>query len=126
MYKASIKEVFGRDGHELSAKERVQFKDTSDCVKLDEATQEGAVLINPVMWGVLLIHNDKSDTPEYDNYIIKDQDGTRYITGSASFWRAFNDIQEDMEEVDESWSIKVYRMPSKNYKGKDFLTCSVV
>lgn len=124
MYKATIQDVHA--DHELSAKERIQFKDTTNCVKLDEATQQADVIIDPVMWGVLLIHNDKSDSGDYENYVVVDREGSRYITGSASFWRSFQDIVDEMQGIDEAWSVRAYRMPSKNYKGKDFITCSVM
>ena len=110
---------------ELSAKERIRIKDTTDAVKLDEATQEGAIIINPAMYAVLNIHNEKSDNVNYKNYIIVDKDGTKYVTGSESFWSSFMNIYEEMSGEQEEWSIKVYRAPSKNYKGKDFITCSI-
>lgn len=110
---------------ELSAKERIKIKDTTDAVKLDEATQLGEIVINPSMYAVLNIHNEKSDNKDYKNYIIVDKDGTKYVTGSASFWSSFMNIYEEMSGESEDWAIKVYRVPSKNYKGKDFITCSI-
>ena len=110
---------------ELSAKERIKIKDTTDAVKLDEATQSGAIVINPSMYAVLNIHNEKSDNVDYNNYIIVDKDGTKYVTGSTSFWSSFMNIYEEMSGESEEWGIKVYRAPSKNYKGKDFITCSI-
>ena len=124
MYKAEITEFYSRDGHTLSVKEKVKFKDTTGCLKLDEATQEGEVLIDPASWGVLHIKNDRSESGEYDNYVVADRSGVRYVTGSSSFWRSFMDIVEEMQG-EEDWSVRVYRSPSKNYKGKDFITCSV-
>ena len=35
-------------------------------------------------------------------------------------------LYEEMKDEDEEWAIKVYRLPSKNYKGKEFITCSVI
>ena len=110
---------------ELSAKERIKIKDTTDAVKLDEATQSGAVIITPAMYAVLNIHNEKSDNVDYNNYIIIDKDGTKYVTGSASFWASFMNIYDEMDGEQEEWAIKAYRAPSKNYKGKDFITCSI-
>lgn len=125
MYKASIVDVHA--DHDLSPKEKIKFKDTADCIKLDEATKEseGGVLIDPVMWGTLHIQNDKAEGGEYDVHIVVDREGTRYITGSNSFWRGFLDIVEEMQGIDEPWSVRAYRMPSNNFKGKDFITCSV-
>ena len=110
---------------DLSAKERIKIKDTTDAIKLDEVTQGGAIIIYPAMYAVLDIHNEKSDSVDYKNYIIVDKDGTKYVTGSTSFWSSFMNIYEEMSGEQEDWSIKVYRAPSKNYKGKDFITCSI-
>lgn len=112
---------------ELSAKEKVQYKDVSDAVKLDEATQQGDVIIHPDFYMLLDIHNEKSDNTDYQNYLVVDVDGTKYVTGSKSFWSSFLNIVAEMMDVkDEEWGVKVHREPSKNYKGKDFLTCSVI
>lgn len=111
---------------ELSAKERIKLKDTSDAVKLDEATKDESVIITPVAFAVLDIHNEKSDNKDYKNYIIEDANGTKYVTGSESFWTSFVDIYNEMADETEPWQIKAYRLPSKNYKGKEFLTCSII
>lgn len=112
---------------ELSAKEKVVMKDTTDAIKLDEATKEAPVIINVDFYTVLDVHNSKSDNEDYKQYLVVDKDGTKYVTGSNSFWTSFLDIIAEMLDVtDEEWGVKVYRVPSKNYKGKDFLTCSVV
>lgn len=120
-YSVSIKE----SSRELTAKQRIALKDTTGAVKLDEATQLEPVIINVDMYAILGIHNEKSENPDYDNYIVVDKNGTKYVTGSASFWSSFMDIFTEMEGEDEAWTLKVYRVPSKNYKGKDFITCSI-
>lgn len=111
---------------ELTAKERIAVKDTSDAIKLDAATQEGAVVIDPDYYAVLRVHNEKSDDKEYTQYIIADKNGQRYCTGSESFINAFLDIYDEMAGESEPWAVKVYRLPSKNRQGKDFITCSIV
>ena len=110
---------------ELSAKERIQLKDTTSAIKLDEITQKESIIIHPAMYAELDIHNEMSDNKDYKNYIVVDVDGTKYVTGSSSFWTSFMDIASEMENETEEWAIKVYRMPSKNYKGKEFITCSI-
>lgn len=120
-YSVAIKE----SSRELTAKQRIALKDTTNAVKLDEATQVEPVIINVDMYAILAIHNEKSENPDYDNYIVVDKNGTKYVTGSASFWSSFMDIFTEMEGDDEEWALKVYRVPSKNYKGKDFITCSI-
>lgn len=122
-YNVTVKEV----SKELSHKERVQLMDTTSAVRLDKATANGeGVLINPDYWAVLAIHNEKSSDKDYDNFIIVDKDGSRYVTGSKSFWSTFNDIMEEMKDSDEDFSIRAYSAPSKNYSGKNFITCEII
>lgn len=111
---------------ELTAKERIRLKDTSDAIKLDEATKEGEIIITPASYAVLQIHNEKSENKDYNVYLIEDVDGTKYVTGSESFFTSFMDIFSEMEGESEEWQVKAYRLPSKNYKGKEFLTCSII
>ena len=110
---------------ELSAKERISLKDTTNAIKLDEALAEGDVIITPVDYAILAIHNEKAEDKDYENYIIVDKSGTKYVTGSSSFWNSFIEIYEEMKDEDEEYSILAYRVESKNYKGKYFLTCSI-
>lgn len=121
-YSVSIAET----SKELSAKERILLKDTTNAIKLDEATQVEPVIIYPEMYAVLEIHNEKSDNVDYNNYIIKDKNGDTFVTGSNSFFDSFMQIYEEMKNESEEWGIKCYRVPSKNYKGKEFLACSVI
>ena len=121
-YSVTVKEV----SKDLTHKERVQITDLTDCVKLDKATQEGPVLIDLDYYAVLDIHNEKTDDKDYQNYVVADKNGTRYCTGSKSFFNSLVDICDEMAGSDEEWQIKAYRKPSKNREGKDFITCSIV
>lgn len=121
-YSVTVKEV----SKDLTHKERVQITDLTDCVKLDEATQEGPVLIDLDYYAILDIHNEKADDKDYQNYVVADKNGTRYSTGSKSFFNNLVDICVEMEGSGETWQVKAYRKPSKNRAGKDFITCSIV
>lgn len=122
-YKVTIKEV----SKELTARERIMMKDTSNATKLDEAASgDSPLVIQPSSYAVLGIHNEKSDNIDYDNYIIMDNAGNKFVTGSPSFWTSFKEIWEEMANEDDEYSIEVYKKDSKNYKGKQFLTCSIV
>lgn len=127
-YEVTIKEC----SRELTARERIMFKDTSNAIKLDVAASDPAnaitgVVITPVDYAVLSIHNDKlKDNKDYENYVLIDKDGTKYVTGSPSFWSAFSEITDEMAGESEEWSISVYKLDSKNYKDKQFLTCSII
>ena len=111
--------------HDLTARERLMYKDTSNAIRLDEATTKGAIVITPVAYAVLEIHNEKGDDKDYNNYVILDSEGNKYVTGSSSFWKAFEDIWNEMSGEEEPFEIEIYRLESKNYKGKQFITCSI-
>ena len=120
-YEVTIKEA----SMELSAKERIRLKDTTNAIKLDTATEEAPITITPKAFAILSIHNEKSDNVDYLNYIILDKDGNKYVTGSDSFWSSFKSIWDEMETEAEEWELEIYKLDSKNYKGKKFLTCSL-
>lgn len=121
-YSVEIKET----SKQLSAKERIAIKDKSNAIKLDIECEEDGVIITPVAFAILSIHNEKSDNKDYENYVITDKEGTKYVTGSESFWNAFISIWDEMQNEEEEWGIKAYKLDSKNYKGKKFLTCSII
>ena len=120
-YEVTIKEA----SMELSAKERIRLKDTTNAIKLDTATDNAPITITPKAFAILSIHNEKSDNVDYLNYIIVDKDGNKYVTGSDSFWSSFKSIWDEMETEAEEWELEIYKLDSKNYKGKKFLTCSL-
>ena len=111
---------------ELTHKQKVQLQDTTDCIRLDTATQSGDVIIKPDFYAELEIHNEKGEDKDYLNYVVVDENGDRYLTGSNSFYNSFVDIMDEMSGSDEEFSIKCYRVPSKNRQGKDFITCSII
>ena len=119
--------------HDLSARERILMKDTTNARKIDEVVDEyrdngETLVITPVDYVVLQIHNEKSkDRKDYNNYLIIADDGAKYVTGSPSFWNSFKEIWDEMKaESDEPFQIEIYKVPSKNYNGKDFITCSII
>lgn len=111
---------------ELSKKEAVMLKDTSDCIKLDEALKDGAITFKPEYYAVVGIHNEKSDNKDYQVYVVVDETGNKYATSSESFFTSFKDIYSDMRDSDEEWALKVYKLDSKNYNGRQFITCSII
>lgn len=121
-FEAKIREA----SKELTAKERVKFKDTTNAVQLDDATKENPLVIAPDFYVILDIHNERSEDKDYVKYIVVDKAGNKFVTGSESFFSAFKSIVDEMQGCGEEYEIEVYRLPSKNYKGKEFLTCSIV
>ena len=122
------KAVVARASKELSAKEKIMLKDMSDAVKLDDAVKEQAIVIKPEFYAIINVHNEKSDTKDYTKIVIVDGDsGIKYTTGSMPFITTFEDIMQEMEDAGETdFSLKVYAKESMNYKGKYFITCSII
>lgn len=112
---------------ELTARERVMLKDTRNAVKLDEAVKDTPLVISPAYYAVLDVHNEKSkEDKDFQNFVVVDTAGNKYVTGSTSFFEAFIEIVEEMSGTGEDYEIEIYKLDSKNYKGKQFITCSIV
>lgn len=113
---------------DIPVKEKIKLKDTSNAISLDTATAESPLVIDPDYYAVVEVHNEKSEDKDYKKYVIVDTDGNKFVTGSESFITAFREIADDMatEAPGEPYSIQIYRKPSANYKGKEFITCSLV
>lgn len=112
---------------ELTARERVMLKDTRNAVKLDEAVNDTPLVISPAYYAVLDVHNEKSkEDKDFQNFVVVDTAGNKYVTGSTSFFEAFTEIVEEMSGTGEDYEIEIYKLDSKNYKGKQFITCSIV
>ncbi|MBO7734667.1 MAG: hypothetical protein J6S67_19055 [Methanobrevibacter sp.] len=118
--------VIKESSRELTKKERVKMKDFSNAIKLDEVTNDGNFVFKPLVYVILSIHNPKSkDNPDYENILFIDENGTKYVTGSQTFITNFLEIWPEMEG-ESDWELECYKRDSKNYKGKQFLTCSVI
>ena len=113
---------------ELTPKERVMYKDFSDAVKLDIGLEsDEGIILYPDFYVLCKVDNDKARRDkEYFVLLVIDKAGTKYRTDSPTFIENFKAIYEDMKDVAEDWGIRVYGLPSKNFEGKSFLTCSVV
>lgn len=111
---------------ELSARDRVAVKDTTNAIALDDATKDSPLVIAIDYYVELAVHNEKSEDKDYKKYVVVDKSGNKFVTGSESFFAAMLEIMDEMAESGEDFEIQVYRLPSKNYKGKEFLTCSIV
>ena len=116
---------------EFSAKERVMFKDLGNAESMIDyaraAIEQGAkATIDVADFAVISIHNEATDDVDYTNYLLIDKNGNKYYTGSESFWNSFKNIYNEMKDSDEEWGIELNLLPSKNYKGKEILTCSLI
>lgn len=127
-YTSTIREA----SRELSAKERVMFKDMANATSLVDfvsAQRElgEKAIIDVADFAVIDVHNPKAqDNTDYTIYLVIDKNGNKFYTSSEAFWSAFSNIYAEMIESDEEWGIEAVLIPSKNYKGKEILTCSLV
>jgi hypothetical protein len=117
---------------ELTAKERVMYKDLGNAKKLNTLAEEAlaedgkAIIENVVDYAVIDIHNEASEDVDYKNYLIIDGNGDKYYTGSTPFWNSFKSIWDEMHDSGEQWGIQLNLIPSKNFAGKTVLTCSLI
>ena len=112
---------------ELSARERLRMKDFTNAQQLDNVinAENETFVIAPAAYAIIEVHNEKSkDKKDYRKIVIVDTADNKYVTGSESFIRNFKEIYDEMDG--EPFEIEVYKKPSKNYSGKDFITCSVL
>lgn len=113
----------------LSARERLMMKDTTDAIKINDSLKNGTLVITPVLWARVEIHNDRAENTDYSNFVVLDASGTKYYTSSPSFEEAFIDIFSEMVsdsgELSEEFSVKCYAVASKNQQGC-FITCSIL
>ena len=111
---------------ELTAIEKVKLKNLQDAIQLDAAvSDDGSLYVKPELYAMIEVHNERSkNDKDYKKMVIIADDGTKYVTGSDSFMRSFEDIADDMEGDDTPWAIKIFRRSSKNYSGT-FITCTI-
>ena len=112
---------------EFDAYERVMCKDLGDAIPLDEATAQEPVVIEYAKHLILAIHNEKSEDKDYEKCVVIDPEGRKFVCGGATFRRELENIVAELSDagIISGFNIKVYRKASNNYKGKDFITCSL-
>lgn len=114
---------------DFTKREAIAIKDLQEAISIDKFTEEnGSFTLDAVDYAELQIHNEhtKRDNPDYTQYVIVDKDGTKYVTGSMSFWSAFVDVFDDLIGDEGVVSFKVFRKPSTNFAGKSFITCTLL
>lgn len=118
-YNVEIIEASG----ELSKKQRVQLK-TNSGEKLDELAP--IVIDNIAGYAKLKIDNPNvKSNPTYEHFVIYTDEGNMFYTGSPTFMQAFMSIWDEMAG-EKDWGIEVFKRDSRNYAGKQFLTCRLV
>lgn len=117
----------------VTTKDIIKAKDISNTIALDRAVDDNNMLdIGKVIGYVKVeIFNPKShDEKIYRKLVLicENEDGEKnyYSTGSESFESAFIMLWDEVQDLDEWWSVQVFKKPSKNYSGKGFLTCTLL
>ena len=118
---------------ELTAREKIKFKDTTSAIALDdvvtvdkpiELTIDTVVKIS-VENGA--IKSDDGKDKEYDVLVFTTDTGDVYKTSSPSFETAIIDIFDELQELNDTdpVTVRIFKKPSKNFNG-EFITCSLV
>lgn len=122
--------VITDSSRELNAVERLKFKDTNDAKNIDDiiAGEVTFLELKVAEWVMLKVHNESSETKDYNVLLLVSENGDKYKTGSKSFIDSFSDINDEL--IDDGINIsdvniKAYKKPSKNFANKSFLLCSI-
>lgn len=107
---------------EMSTIERIKAKDLGDATKLNEVVDVSTPLLLDITNVVVMeVHNEKSENTDYPVYILIDENGERYYSGSNSLYRSLQDIRDEFAECGEDLptplSVKIYKAKSKNNTG---------
>lgn len=118
---------------ELTAREKIKFKDTTSAIALDdvvtvdkpiELTIDTVVKIS-VENGA--IKSDDGKDKEYDVLVFTTDNGDVYKTSSPSFETSIIDIFDELQELNDTdpVTVRIFKKPSKNFNG-EFITCSLI
>ncbi len=111
---------------EYTKRDALFMTDTANAKNINTVMEkEGSLRLSVNDYAEVQVHNDASkENKDYTNYIYVDENGNKYYTGSSSFHDAFMRIYEMMEG--EPFEVDVVQIPSKNYAGRNVLSCTIV
>lgn len=129
-------EITGSSLDKIRGTERLRYTNFAGMIQLDDITYDNGEKVALDITGYVEchVHNEKSDTVEYDKIVLIGKDGDLYLTGSDSFKRGFIEIFDALTDdftddgiapQDRVYPIVAFKSPSKNIKGKTFLCCGV-
>ena len=118
----------------ISARDKIKMLRNDDAVLLSEDKIGEEFPVKVVKYVILAIHNEKAkdgNNKDYNNLVMVDEDGNKYLTGSPSAITAFTEIVETIcnepdevkEEILSDLRVRFVTRPSNNFKGKNFITC---
>lgn len=114
---------------ELTAKEKIRIKDFTNAAQLDDIISGDTHFMLDYDYHVVMgVHNEKTknQNKDYRKVVIVDRAGKAYVTGSESFLNSMEDIVAEMSETGEDFALDCYKVDSKNFQGKQFITCTVI
>jgi hypothetical protein len=114
---------------ELTAKEKVRIKDFSAASQLDDIIKPGEhFMLDYAFHAIMEVHNEKSknEKKDYRKIVVVDKAGNAFVTGSESFLTAMLSIIDEMADANEEFQLDCYKVDSKNFQGKQFITCTVI
>lgn len=115
----------------LSVKEKIMYKETDGMNKLDEViVPDGSLVLSLANYITISVDNPKAENNKYNQYVVVSEDGEAFVTSSDTFDEAINSVLDEITDLDANeigeWQLKIYKRESKNYKGKYFLTCTII
>lgn len=126
-YKAFIAEV--SEGKELSFRERVRLIKLAGEKKIDkELALAGnkTLTIKPDYYAILEVHNPSAENEDYSVLCFVCGDDI-YTTSSETLKDSYLQLLTLAKDSNESvdFPIVIYGVPSKNYSGREFFTCTI-
>lgn len=114
---------------ELTPKEKIRLIQANDLIGLDGCIHPDVPFVIPYDYHVKIqVHNERAkNDKDYTILVIVDKEGNRYKTGSSSCEESLDEVVELLSEAGETdFDLEFSFVPSKNYPGKYFISCTVV
>lgn len=126
-YKAIISEV--TEGKELSFRERARLVKLANEKKIDKElaiAEDKKLVIKPDYYAILDVHNPAADNEDYSVLCFVCGDDL-YTTSSETLKDSYLELLQLAKDSNESldFAIEIYGVPSKNYSGREFFTCTI-
>lgn len=121
MYKSELVE----GTREFTPIQILGMEDTVDMEPINDL--ENNYLFPPVTgYAIFKVHNDMLDDPDYETFVLITTEGNFY-TSSKSFTDSVKHIWDILKPADgQEVKLKLKRIPSKNYKDREILSCKCV
>lgn len=126
-YKVVIAEV--TEGKELNFRERARLVKLAGEKKIDKElafSEDKKITIKPDYYAILEVHNPSAENEDYTIlcFVCGDE---LYTSSSETLKDSYLELLELAKESNESldFPIEIYGVPSKNYSGREFFTCTI-